>query len=217
MRYLVFDTETSGLPDYAAPADDPCQPRLAQFTGHVLQMHDRDRGISFERVDTMNYLVRPDGWEMEEGATAVNGLTTEYLREHGQPVGDLLAWYTSTIKGGCIAVSYNARHDCKVMRGELRRAEMEDLFEQTPNICLMRACGKKEVGIVKANGGRGWPKLSDACRHFGIEQAGEHTASGDAEAHVQLFLKLHAAGLLPEAEVHYAKNPPAAKQASMDF
>jgi DNA polymerase III epsilon subunit-like protein len=202
MKYLVFDTETSGLPDYAAPADDPCQPRLAQFTGHLLDEQLRT-------TDTLNYLVAPDGWEMTPEATAVNGLTTEHLREHGAPIADLLAWYTTTIHAGYVPVSFNVRHDCKIFRGELRRAGMDDLFAITPNICLMRASWAKEIGMVKADGSRrGWPKLSDACRHFEIPQSDEHTSPGDADAHLALFLKLHAGGYLPEASVHYAKDKP---------
>jgi DNA polymerase III epsilon subunit-like protein len=213
MRILVIDTETSGLPNYAAPADDPSQPRLAQFGGFVLQQVQSSPHL-FNEVDHIDYLVRPDGWEMTDGATAVNGLTTERLLEHGLPVRALLDWYSEKIALGCTVVSYNAQHDCKVMRGELRRAGMDDLFEATRNICLMRACGK--LGIEKANGKRGWPSLSDVCRHFEIAQTEQHTALGDANAHVEIFLKLHAAGLLPEAEVHYAKNPPT-KQAALDF
>jgi len=207
LKYLVFDTETSGLPDYAAPADDPNQPRLAEFAGITVSFDPEDGAPAV--IATEPYLVKPDGWVMEAQATAVNGLTTEYLIEHGKPLSGLLAAYVEAIKAGCIMVAFNARHDLKVMRGELRRAGMEDMFEQTPNICLMRSSWQKALDMRKADGSRrGWPALTDACRHFGLDHADDHRAASGARNALGVFLKLREIGMLLPAEIHYAKNKP---------
>lgn len=205
MKYLIFDAETSGLFDYALPADDPAQPRLAEFCGFIVRM--TGDGAIVHTSEPFEFLVKPEGWEMQREAQAITGLTTEYLMEHGRDVRDVLAWYSAQIEDGAIVSTYNAQHDCKTMRGELRRAGMPDLFEQTKNSCMMRSCQK--LGVKKESGKGGWPKLSDACRHFNITPEGEvHRARSGAECALALFFAMHEGGHLIEPSVHYAKNKP---------
>jgi len=202
----VIDTETSGLFRYKdaagvpVPADDPSQPRLAHL-GMILideQLHE-ERAIDL--------YVKPDGWKMEPEAQAVNGLTDDFLAENGADVVEVLDQYVRVIDAGYVIVAFNAQFDCKQMRGELRRAGMDDRFHKTPNICVMRA--SMALKIKKANGRGGFPSLADVCAHFGIDHhEAIHTAGGDARAALEIFRRLHAAGMLPEARVHFAKTPP---------
>lgn len=212
-QFLVFDTEGSGLFDYAAPADDPNQPRLAEFAGIRVMLDGTVDGNPARILDAEPYhfLVKPDGWTMTPEATAVNGLTTEYLLEHGQPIGELLDWYIDRVNEGYIMATFNARHDLKQMRAELRRAAREDNFEQTLNTCLMRSSWRKEIGMVKADGTRrGFPKLTDALRHFNVltDFVDDHRARTGVVGALSVFLSLHNMGMLLEPEVHYAKNRP---------
>lgn len=199
--YAVLDTETSGLFDFSKPADAEGQPRLAEL-GFVYLNH------ALEEIGSYRALIRPDGWEMNAEATAINGLTTEILLAQGIPVVEALRVYTDAIDYGAVVVAYNAQYDTKVMRAELRKAAMDDRFESTPNICIMRPL----VGfkIEKAGGKRGgFPKLSDAYRHFFKEDFdGRHTALGDARAKVRLFRKMMELKVCPDPKVHYAKNRP---------
>jgi DNA polymerase III epsilon subunit-like protein len=145
---------------------------------------------------------------MSEGATAVNGLTDEILAHGGIGVRDVLGVYDDMIRAGWIIVAHNAQFDTKVMRGELRRAGMDDLFEQTLNICTMKAC----TDIVKvaptdammATGRRSnkAPKLMEAYRFFyGEEFDKAHTAFADAFACLDVFRALHARGAVPEPSI----------------
>lgn len=208
MKYAVIDTEGSGLFDYKRPADAEGQPRLAELVVIFL-----DEKLEIERE--YQAYIKPEGWEMTARATEVNGLTTEFLLEKGVPVAEPLAVYTEAVKAGYVIVAHNAQHDCKQIRAELRRAGMDDLFERTPNICTMR--GLTDVCRIPPAGGRGgykFPKLSEACVHFGLAELGDHSARNDAIACLHLFRKMHEIGVVPEARVHFAKNPPAGKQAA---
>lgn len=197
MKYACIDVESNGLPDYKKPADDPCQPRLASLG---LVRLDDDLTVLHEQ----EFLVRPDGWEMKPEATAVNGLTTEQLLRDGEPIGLVLDIYATLIAAGHAIAAYGAQHDCKLLRGELRRAGRDDLFEKTGNVCLMRAC--LPLKIPKANGKGGWPRLEDACRHFGIEpESTPHRAIEGARRAAQILRRLAEAGALPAPCVHYAK------------
>lgn len=198
-KFLVIDTETTGLFNFKLPADDPSQPRLAA-AAFILA---NEAG---EEIEAVKHYVKPEGWEMPAEAFAINGLSTEFLDANGVPVLTVLDEYQAHIEGGLIVVSFNAQFDCKVMRAEMRRAGRPDLFEETPNICVMRNLspyGKEGLPIM-----RGFVKLREACEWFGFDQGEAHDALHDARAARQILARLIADGRLPEAKVHYAKNPP---------
>lgn len=205
-KLAILDCETNDLPDYKKPADDPCQPRLASLAIICLDLAE-DGTVTDERE--FQFKIKPNGWEMKPGAGAVNGLTTEDLLANGEDLIGVLATYTNLIMLGYVVASFGAQHDCKIMRGELRRSGMDDLFIQTPNICLMRAC--HPFKIPKASGKGGWPKLSDACAYFGIEpEPMPHEAINGARCAKGVLLGLVKRGALPKPEVHFAKEKPTA-------
>lgn len=199
MKYAVIDTETSGLPDYKKPADDPSQPRLASL-GVVLL--NQDLTTEAEHY----FLVKPDGWEMSEETAKIHGLTQQILIENGVHVLEVLSFYVRLIDTGYAVAAFGAQFDCKQMRGELRRANVPDRFDTTPNVCLMRAC--MGLKIPKAGKPGGWPKLSDACRFFGVVQGEAHTAIDDARSAAGILRAMAARKRLPAPSVHYKSEVP---------
>ena len=201
-RYLVVDVETSGLPNYKLPADDPAQPYIASFAAIFV-----DPALEIEREYAV--LIKPDGWAMDAQVTAVNGLTTERLLAEGVPIADALAVYAGAIDDGRVIVAHNAQFDCKCLRGAFRRLGLSDRFQITRNICTMRAL--TDVCRIPPTGNRGgykFPKLSEAAVHFHFDLLGDHTALADARVCLQLFRKMHELGVVPEAKVHLAKEKP---------
>lgn len=215
-RYLVIDTETSGLHQFTKkgdppiPADAPGQPRLCGITmipvGENLEPDD----------DIVSSLIRPNGWEITPEITAINGLTTERCELEGMDVEGILGEYSDFIRQDRVVVAFNAQFDTKIMRGELRRAEMDDLFEQTLNICAMR--GSTKIGVQKRGGKKGgFPKLSDVYWHFFQEEPrDQHTSLGDAQSCLAIFRKLLELGVAPEASVHYSSTRVSDAEASVD-
>ena len=213
--FLVFDTETTGLPPRAPkgappiPADDPRQPRLASFAAILCDA----TGAAIQRYSV---LIRPEGWSMAqfdamaraEGktpASAVNGLTDERLNADGVPVIEVLHMYSEAILAGMIPVAFNSQFDVKIMRGELRRAGMPDLFEQTRHICMMKAQDAYAAdGLCMS--APGFVKLRDACAFHGVMQIDAHTAGGDAEDCRQLLAIAIRDGRLPEPAVNYSSH-----------
>jgi DNA polymerase-3 subunit epsilon len=204
MKYAIIDTESNGLFDFTKPADADGQPRLANLAIVLI-----DEALN--ETSKLDFFIKPDGWEMTPEATAINGLTTEYLMQVGRPILEVLGIYSQLIIDGYVICTYNAQFDTKMMRGELRRAGMPDLFEQTPNICLMRASTNLCRVPKKTGSGYKFPKLAEACAFFKIEQTGAHSAMGDTLAAVAIFRAIHKANLLPAPEVHFAKVIPASK------
>lgn len=211
-KYAVIDTESSGIFDFSKPADAEGQPRLASLAIITLEDDTTVAGKPYlRRLSEFNFLIKPDGWEMQAEAQVVNGLSTAHLLAHGQPVVEVIALYAELIDLGYIVVAFNAQFDTKIMRGEMRRAGVPDRFETTPNICLMRA--STNVCCVPKKTGKGFkfPKLSEACAFFKIVQEGAHSALGDTKAAVEIMSYLADLGKLPAPEVHYAKVQPVAE------
>jgi DNA polymerase III subunit epsilon len=195
-RWLVIDTETSDLPDFSAPADEADQPRLAAISMIFL---DAD----IQPLGAYDAYVHPDGWEVSPAAFERNGLTTEFLQIHGIPIADILDVYAAAVTQVGVLAAFNARFDAKIMRGELRRAGRDDLFEQTKQTCLMRGMGD----FNKSEGRTGrWPSLEKALAQIGYQREGKaHTARSDARAAVAVLRYLHDRGAVLEPQVHYAK------------
>ncbi len=182
--FLVIDTETTGLFDFARPADGDGQPRLASV---AMLFCDEQWKLEHEWFS----LVRPDGWEMPAAAEAINGLSTERLRREGVSVAVPLAIYAGAVGHGRTVVAYNVQYDLKIMRGALRRAGKLDLYGQTPSLCIMEAM-TEVCAIPSPRGGYKWPKLVQAYSHwFDRQHEGAHGALEDARACLRLAQELH--------------------------
>lgn len=221
MKYIVIDTEGTGLFRHhnidadgnkvTARSDEPGQPRMASYAGVLV-----DEELNIESVHQQYVL--PIGWENADGspmlempaeALAINGLTFEFLREHGEPILPALTHYLAAIREGRAVLGFNAQHDGRQMRAELRRAGLPDEFEDTPNTCAMRSLQAAKIKVKKLNGKGGFPRLIDAAAHFGVpgyETEQHHKAIDDALATVFISRELHKMGALLPPAVHHAKN-----------
>lgn len=203
MNYLSLDTEGSGVFDYTKPADAPGQPRLAAI-GMIM--------VDQNLVETERhaFLIRPDGWTFDDNSEAaqVNGLTHERLMDEGIDVKVALRIYGDALDNRRIITGFNALHDLKTMRAELRHAGYPDRFMETRYICTMQGC-RHLVDARTADGRKKAPKLEEACAHFGIEveQRGAHTGIGGAERSLAILRILHGRGEMPPFKDPYDKGP----------
>lgn len=77
MRMLVYDTETSGLPLFDQPSDDPRQPHIVQLAALLVDTETR------KTVASINLIAEPDGWEIPDEVARIHGITTEYAKRVG--------------------------------------------------------------------------------------------------------------------------------------
>lgn len=212
-KFLAFDTETSGLHLRAArgeppiPADHPHQPRVLSFGGIVCDELGRE-------ISRQKFYIKPEGFTVAEftersraagqkAAVDINGLTDEKLNDLGVPVSDVLDYYSGAIERGLIVSAFNAQFDTKMMRGELRRAGRDDLFEQTANICTMKALQPYAAeGLCIM---RGFVKLQEAAEFFGFE-LDNHEVMSDTIAVQKLLEILIRDNRLPDPGILRAKN-----------
>ena len=83
--FLIFDTETTGLPkNYNAPLTDfDNWPRCIQL---AWQLHD-EYGNLIEHDD---YLIKPDGFDIPFDSEQIHGISTELAEKNGTPILEVL-------------------------------------------------------------------------------------------------------------------------------
>ena len=90
--YLVFDTETTGLPlNFKAPLTDFNNwPRMVQI---AWQIHD----IRGELIDVKNYIIKPDGFTIPYNSEKIHGISTELANKKGVPLNEVLSLFSNAL------------------------------------------------------------------------------------------------------------------------
>lgn len=191
---LIYDTETSGLPDWRAPSDAPGQPHPVQI---AWRLHDTDGELLAET----SRIIRPDGWEIPAEVAAVHGITTERALAEGEPEAEVVRALLDDWRGASLRVAHNINFDDRIIRIAalrlgLTREEIEQM-EALPSYCTMAACTSL-VALPPTDKmmatGRNRPKpprLGEAYLHFfGREMENAHDALGDVRACAELYFHL---------------------------
>ena len=83
--YLIFDTETTGLPhNKTAPVEDLDNwPRLVQI---AWQLHDNEGKLR----SSGNHIVKPDGFTIPFNAEKIHGISTQHALDVGEDLSTVL-------------------------------------------------------------------------------------------------------------------------------
>ncbi len=117
--YLIFDTETTGLPKrWDAPITDTDNwPRCIQI---AWQLHD-DMG---KLISNEDYLIKPEGFNIPYDAEKVHGISTELATEQGLPLADVLVKFNAAIAQAKFIVGQNIKFDLNIMGCEFHRYQL---------------------------------------------------------------------------------------------
>lgn len=185
---LFYDTETSGLPRWDLPADDPTQPRCVDLAGILCKISD---GTEIARFES---LVKPDGWEIDEATAKIHGITTEIALAEGRPILEVLDEFDELVRQAGTMAAFNLRFDEKILRGERRRAGRPDGFGTVPVFCCMKAamplCKIPATKKMRGAGMGGFktPNLGEAVNILlGREHLNAHRAMADTIAAKEIY------------------------------
>lgn len=171
--FCYFDTETTDLPRAAGTPLDQ-QPHIVQLAATLVD--EKGEFASF------NTIIKPDGWEVADGAAAIHGITTETALRHGVPVRVAMAFFSNFCRVADQIVAHNIDFDLKLVGFEFERLEVKNITNERPWFCTMHAT----ENICKIPGKFGkykWPKLIEAHEHFfGEGFDGAHDALVDVRA-----------------------------------
>lgn len=185
--YIIFDTETTGLPkNWNAPITDTDNwPRCIQI---AWQLHD-DLGNLIESKD---YLVKPDGFNIPFDAERIHGISTELAQEQGEDLEFVLDEFNEALAKSKFVVGQNVGFDLNIMGCEYHRASKETILYDKK---VLDTCTEKTANLCQLTGGRGGrfklPTLTELHLHLFNEAFGEaHNATADVEATTRCFFEL---------------------------
>lgn len=184
---LFYDFETTGLPLFDQPSEDPRQPHIVQVGAQLVDLDTRIQ------IASLDLTVMPDGWSIPDDVAALNGITTERALAVGIPetlaITALLAFW----RRAQVRIAHNENFDARIGRIAIKRllgdedlgdewkagqaqctARMTTSMVKCPATERMRAAGRNHYKT---------PNLAEAYRHFtGTELQNAHTAGADTEA-----------------------------------
>ncbi|RZJ60200.1 MAG: PHP domain-containing protein, partial [Flavobacterium sp.] len=185
--YLIFDTETTGLPKrWDAPITDTDNwPRCIQI---AWQLHDDMGNV----VEHQNYMIKPEGFNIPYDAERIHGISTELAVEEGRLLEDVLAEFNIVLSKSKFIVGQNVGFDINIMGCEFHRLGMESSLSQ---MRVLDTCTEITAELLKLPGGRGGrfklPTLTELHQYlFGEPFAEAHNATADVEATTRCFLEL---------------------------
>lgn len=185
--YIIFDTETTGLPrDWNAPVTDTSNwPRVVQI---AWQIHD-DMGNLLEHKD---FLIRPDGFDIPYDSEKVHGISTELAMKFGEPLEQVMNEFQAALAKSKFVVGHNVGFDINVVSCEFVRLETACPLDGMP---ILDTCTELTAELCKLPGGRGGrfklPTLTELYTFLFHESFNEaHNATADVEATTRCFLEL---------------------------
>jgi DNA polymerase-3 subunit alpha len=185
--YIIFDTETTGLPkNWNAPITDTDNwPRCIQI---AWQVHDQWG----ELIESQDFLVKPDGFNIPFDAEQIHGISTELAEEQGVTLSEVLETFNEALAKSKFVVGQNVEFDLNIMGCEFHRMKTESpLLEMK----VLDTCTERTATLCQLPGGRGGkfklPTLTELHQHLFNEAFGEaHNATADVEATTRCFFEL---------------------------
>lgn len=198
MRALFYDTETTGLPLFNDPSEDPRQPHIVQLGACLVDLDTR------KTIAAIDVIVRPSGWHIPDEVSQVHGITTEHAADVGvsesMAIGMLMELWGDWRPEQVVRIGHNESFDARILRIALKRFEGDKLVDRwkagaaectarlsTPILKLpptdrMRAAGRFHHKT---------PNLGEAYRFFtGRPLDGAHRAMVDVQACMDVYFAI---------------------------
>jgi DNA polymerase-3 subunit epsilon len=107
---LFYDTETTGLPLFSEPSEDPRQPHIVQLAAALVDLD------SWETRASLDVIIKPDGWTIPDDVAAIHGLTTEAAQQLGVPADTALELAVDLWRRASVRIAHNESFDARLMR-----------------------------------------------------------------------------------------------------
>jgi len=196
MKVIVFDTETTGLPEdsYASFHDSAKWPHIIQLSYIII---DTDTKEIVEYVDRIvkldsSVIISPE-------SIAVHQITREKSESHGIPIKKVLNEFAQSIQMADVIVGHNIIFDKRIITVELYRHDMKNCFYTKsgaiPDYCTMKRttdlCAIPRVNKKTGETYNKFPTLSEL--HFKLFEnipKGTHNAIADVMICLRCYVML---------------------------
>ncbi len=200
MRYLFFDTETTGLPkSYRAPV------WFLSNWPRVVQVGWQLTDGSGSEINSGCRTIKPGGFAFDERAIALHGITPELAALEGGQLKNVLSEFCEDLKRADVVVAHNIQFDTMILRAEFIRNWSRNHFRGRQQRCTMREatefCGlprnPQKAGDDSKTPKLKWPSLTELHAILfdcGVEQ--HHNALADSRACSKCFWELKRRGVI---------------------
>ena len=185
--YLIFDTETTGLPKkWNSPVTDSDNwPRCIQL---AWQLHD-DSG---KLTSSNSFLIKPDNFDIPYESEKVHGISTALAQKDGLNLREVIEKFLTDLDKAKYLVGHNVKFDINIIGAELYRLGIVTKFS---DLKVIDTCTEITANLCKIKGGRSgkfkFPTLIELYDYLfsdSFDQA--HNASADVEATARSFFEL---------------------------
>lgn len=174
---LPFDTETTGIPNWQTPSGGDDQPHIVQLAALLVDSDTQ------KTIQSMDVIVRPNGWTIDQEMTDIHGITQEFAMDVGIPEKIALEMFLALHEAADLRVAHNTTFDNRIIRIATKRYSSEDVinaWKDAPYYCTM-INGRKVMGGKQ-------PKLTEAYKHFtGLDLEDAHSAMADTQACAKVY------------------------------
>lgn len=185
--YLIFDTETTGIPhNKTAPITDlENWPRLVQL---AWQLHDSTGKL----LSHHSYIIQPEGFDIPFKAEQIHGISTKRAQEEGIKLEKVLATFIKDLDNTKLLVGHNIEFDINIIGAEyIRQSLKPDFFLGLERLDT----GLASVEYCQLQGGIGgrlkMPRLNELHQKlFGKDIEDAHDAAYDVDATARSFFGL---------------------------
>ena len=185
--FLIFDTETTGLPKkWNAPLSDSQNwPRCIQL---AWQLHDNKGKL----INNNSCLIKPEGFDIPFESQKVHGISTDLAKNIGLNLDQVIKSFLEDLKRTKYLVGHNVKFDINIIGAELYRLGISSNLSE---LKVLDTCTESTANLCKIKGGKSgkfkFPtlvELYDFIYKESFTQA--HNASADVEATARSFFEL---------------------------
>tara|TARA_B100001142_G_scaffold255704_1_gene256952 strand:+ start:1121 stop:5476 length:4356 start_codon:yes stop_codon:yes gene_type:complete len=201
--YLIFDTETTGLPkNWKAPVSDTDNwPRCVQI---AWQLHDELGNL----VEANSFIIKPHGYDIPYESEKIHGISTLLAELEGEKLEIVLKEFNNSISKSKFIIGHNVNFDLNVIGCEFHRLNTLSNIELTD---VLDTCTETTATLCKLPGGRGGkfklPTLTELHEFlFSAPFQDAHNATADVEATARCFLELIRIKNFKKEELHAEDN-----------
>lgn len=182
MKYLFFDTETTGFPPKA---------RLVSIAWQIWD--------DINLIEKENFIIRPKGFTIPFHAERVHGISTEYAQLNGYDLKLIINLFDKKIRTVDALIAHNYKFDHKIIAGEYRRLSIPEINFRNKIIFDTMTTSTNYVKLPAKKGRKKYkyPKLEELYKYlFGKNFKNAHSADADVEATVKCFFELKKIGII---------------------
>ena len=133
--YLIFDTETTGLPlSFSKPVSDFENWNTARCVQIAWQLHDKNGLL----IDSANDIIKPSGFEIPLQVVEIHKISNDVAHKYGISISDALFKFSNALLKAQFLIGHNVQFDINVIGSEYLRLKQENKLTHFNTVDTMK-------------------------------------------------------------------------------